>query len=69
MPAHGPLTGRRTFLRGAAGLGLALPAAMRLQNTLAQDDGTPTPHEGHDDGYVGSQGDTSGGTGAATPLR
>jgi len=68
VPAHGPLTGRRTFLRGAAGLGLALPAAMRLHNTLAQDDGTPTPHEGHGGGYVGSQGDTSGSTGAATPA-
>ena len=67
-PAREQLTGRRTFLRGAAGLGLTLPAALGLKSTLAQDDGTPTPAEGHDGGYVGSHGDTAGGTGAATPA-
>jgi nitrite reductase (NO-forming) len=68
MSAQSARTGRRTFLRGAAGLGLALPAAMRLHNTVGQDGGTPTPHGGHGDGYVGSTGDTSGSTGAATPA-
>lgn len=67
-PAREQLTGRRTFLRGAAGLGLTLPAALGLKSTLAQDDGTPTPAEGHDGGYVGSHGDTGGGTGSATPA-
>ena len=63
-------TDRRTFLRGAAGLGLTMPAAFRLQSALAQDGGTPTPeqHGGHGGGYVGSTGDTAGGTGDATPA-
>lgn len=62
----GPMTGgRRAFLRGAAGLGLMLPAAgAGLRVARAQDEGTPTP----DDGYVGSHGDTHGGTGEATPA-
>jgi nitrite reductase (NO-forming) len=66
---HDPRTGRRTFLRGAAALGLAMPAAFKLHSTLGQDPGTPTPgHEGHDGGYVGSAGHTGGGTGDATPA-
>ncbi len=63
----GPMTaGRRAFLRGAAGLGLMLPAAGAGLRVAAQDSGTPVP-EG-DDSYVGSHGDTHGGTGDATPA-
>jgi nitrite reductase (NO-forming) len=63
----GPMTtGRRAFLRGAAGLGLMLPAAgAGLRIASAQEDGTPTPE---DDSYVGSHGDMEGGTGEATPA-
>jgi nitrite reductase (NO-forming) len=58
-------TGRRAFLRGAAGLGLMLPAAGAGLRVAAQEDGTPIPE---DDSYVGSHGDTHGGTGDATPA-
>jgi nitrite reductase (NO-forming) len=64
--AHELVTGRRAFLRTAAGLGLALPAAgMGLRIAGAQDEGTPTSE---DDSYVGSHGDMEGGTGDATPA-
>lgn len=63
----GPMTsGRRAFLRGAAGLGLMLPAAGAGLRVSAQHSGTPVP--GADDSYVGSHGDTEGGTGDATPA-
>lgn len=59
-------TGRRAFLRSAAGLGLALPAAgVGLRIAGAQDDATPTAG---DDSYVGSHGDMEGSTGDATPA-
>ena len=62
----GPMTtGRRAFLRGAAGLGLMLPAAGAGLRVVAQDSGTPVPE---DDSYVGSHGDTQGSTGDATPA-
>lgn len=69
-PASTSLTDRRAFLRGAAALGLTMPAAFGMRGALAQDTGTPSPHQGHgtDDGYVGSQGGTEGGTGKATPA-
>lgn len=64
--AAGLTGGRRAFLRSAVGLGLALPAAgAGLRIAGAQDEGTPAPG---DDGYVGSHGDMTGGTGDATPA-
>lgn len=65
-PVHRVSTGRRAFLRGAAGLGLMLPAAgAGLRVTNAQDDATPTADDGS---YVGSHGDMEGSTGDATPA-
>lgn len=62
----GIMRDRRGFLRTAAGLGLALPAAgMGLRVTRAQEEGTP---EAGDDTYVGSHGDMQGATGDATPA-
>lgn len=59
---------RRTFLRRAAGIGVALPALGLLADVQAQE--TPKAGDGHDmteDGYVGSDPESPS-TGAESPL-
>ena len=63
---------RRTFLRGAAGLGLAAGAVGITSRRVSSQDhehGTGTPDAADPNGsYVGSDSTTRGNTGAATPV-